>query len=128
MNNENTFENFNKGTLKLPDREIKFENIEWSKHPAFEGVELKHIVTANETDGKYSYHLVRIAPGKSIKNHVHEKQIETHEVIAGSGYCINDGKKLDYKSGTISIFPMNVQHEVTAGEEGLYLFAKFFPA
>lgn len=27
MNNENTFENFNKGTLKLPDREIKFENI-----------------------------------------------------------------------------------------------------
>ncbi|WP_347223788.1 hypothetical protein [Bacteroides congonensis] len=26
----------------------------------FEGVELKHIITAKDTDGKFSYHLVRI--------------------------------------------------------------------
>ena len=122
---ENTFENFELGTLKLPNKEIKFDQIEWTKHPVFQGVELKHIITGNETDGQYSYHLVRIEPGKSIKNHVHEKQIETHEVIAGDGYCINNGKKLYYKSGTISIFDMNTPHEVTSGENGLYMFAKF---
>ena len=128
MNNKNTFENFENGILKLPSHEIKFADIEWTKHPAFQGVELKHIVTGDETNGQYSYHLVRIHPGKSIKNHVHQKQIETHEVIAGNGYCINNGTKLDYTSGTISIFDMNTPHEVTAGENGLYRFAKFFPA
>ena len=57
---ENTFENFELGTLKLPNKEIKFDQIEWTKHPVFQGVELKHIITGNETDGQYSYHLVRI--------------------------------------------------------------------
>ena len=36
----------------------------------------------------YSYHLVRIAPGKSILDHIHDPQLETHEVISGKGTCI----------------------------------------
>ena len=36
----------------------------------FECVELKHIITAKDTDGKFSYHLVRIALGCSIGNHM----------------------------------------------------------
>lgn len=127
MNNE-VFEKFNDGLLKLPTGTIKFGDIPWSKHPTFEGVELKHIVTAKDTEGAFSYHLVRIAPNKSIKEHIHETQLETHEVIAGDGLCINDGKVLNYEVGTISIMPAKVPHEVNAGENGLYLFAKFFPA
>lgn len=127
MNNQ-VFEAFNNGAYVVPGKKIKFEEINWSKHPTFEGVELKHILTGKDTDGAFSYHLVRIAPDKSILNHIHETQLETHEVIAGSGTCINDGETIEYRPGVISLMPAKVLHEVHAGNEGLYLFAKFFPA
>lgn len=127
MNHE-VFESFNNGQLRLPGKTVSFADIAWSKHPVFEGVELKHIITSKDTDGEYSYHLVRIAPDKSILDHIHETQLETHEVIAGEGTCINDGVELVYEPGVISIMPKAIHHEVRAGKDGLYLFAKFFPA
>lgn len=126
--NNTIFSAFDNGTLRLSSTTVKFADIPWSKHPDFDGVELKHIVTANETAGQFSYHLVRIAPGKKIENHIHKSQLETHEVIAGSGVCINDGAAISYDTGVISILPAGVPHEVTAEEDGLYLFAKFIPA
>ena len=122
-----TFEAFNNGRLVLPAGNIEFKDIPWTK-AAYEGVELKHIVTAADTDGRFSYHLVRIAPMCSIKNHIHAAQLETHEVICGSGVCINNGVKLEYRVGNISVMPAGVEHEVVAGADGLYLFAKFIPA
>lgn len=122
------FEAFNNGSLKLPAKSVEFATIDWAKHPTFEGVELKHIITGKDTNGQFSYHLVRIAPHKSIKNHIHETQLETHEVIAGSGVCINDGADISYEPGTISLMPAGIPHEVNAGGDGLYLFAKFMPA
>lgn len=127
MNNE-LFEAFNRGRLALIDSEVSFEQTNWAKHPTFEGVELKHIVTAKDTNGLFSYHLVRIEPEKSIGNHIHETQLETHEVIAGDGICINNGVEIKYEQGVISIIPEKVPHEVKAGKDGLYLFAKFMPA
>ena len=129
MDYKNLFEKFNEGgKLLLPDATVTFDVIPWSKHPAFEGVELKHIITSERTDGQFSYHLVRIAPNKKIGNHIHEKQLETHEVISGTGVCVNDGVELSYEAGVISIFPISVPHEVIAGDDGLCLFAKFMPA
>lgn len=129
MDYQDLFERFNtKGQLRLPGAAISFHDILWSKHPAFDGVELKHIVTAKETGGQFSYHLVRIAPGKAIGQHVHQTQLETHEIIAGTGTCINNGAELTYEPGVISILPMGLPHEVRAGADGLYLFAKFIPA
>ena len=129
MDYKNLFEKFNEGgKLLLPDATVTFDAIPWSKHPAFEGVELKHIITSERTDGEFSYHLVRIAPNKKIGSHIHEKQLETHEVISGTGVCVNDGVELPYETGVISIFPIGVPHEVIAGGDGLCLFAKFMPA
>lgn len=129
MDYKNLFEKFNEGgKLLLPDATITFDAIPWSKHPTFEGVELKHIITSERTDGEFSYHLVRIAPNKKIGNHIHEKQLETHEVISGTGVCVNDGVELPYETGVISIFPIGVPHEVIAGDDGICLFAKFMPA
>ena len=129
MDYKNLFEKFNEGgKLLLKDATVTFDAIPWSKHPDFEGVELKHIITSERTDGQFSYHLVRIAPNKKIGNHIHEKQLETHEVISGTGVCVNDGVELSYEAGVISIFPIGVPHEVIAGDDGLCLFAKFMPA
>ncbi len=129
MDYKNLFEKFNEGgKLLLPDATITFDAIPWSEHPTFKGVELKHIITSERTDGQFSYHLVRIAPNKKIGSHIHEKQLETHEVISGTGVCVNDGVELPYETGVISIFPIGVPHEVIAGDDGLCLFAKFMPA
>ncbi|MCR4590365.1 MAG: cupin domain-containing protein [Lachnospiraceae bacterium] len=123
-----TFESFDIGKFEVPGKSISFADVPWSKHPTFEGVELKHIVTSKETGGAYSYHLVRIAPEKSILDHIHDPQLETHEVIAGEGVCINDGNEIRYTPGVISVMPSKIHHEVHAGKDGLYLFAKFMPA
>lgn len=128
MDYKNLFEKFNEGRLLLPDAMVSFDDIPWSEHPSFEGVELKHIITSEKTDGQFSFHLVRIASGKKIGSHIHEKQLETHEVISGAGVCVNNGVELSYETGVISIFPIGVPHEVVAGDDGLYLFAKFIPA
>ncbi len=124
----NVFASFDNGKLTVPGQTVSFRDIPWSKHPTFAGVELKHIVTSRETGGAYSFHLVRIAPDKAILDHIHDPQLETHEVIAGSGVCVNDGQEIAYAPGTISIMPPKVHHEVRAGADGLYLFAKFMPA
>lgn len=121
-------ETFDNGSLRLPESTAEFADIPWAEHPVFDGVELKHIVSAKDTTGQFSYHLVRVAPCKSIGNHIHETQLETHEVIAGSGVCINDGVRIPYEPGVISVMPAGVPHEVNAGADGLFLFAKFMPA
>ena len=122
------FEAFNEGHLVLPNKTIDFDNVPWNQHPTFEGVELKHIVTSSDTNGEFSYHLVKIAPNKSILNHIHELQLETHEVISGDGTCINNQFKIHYYPGVISIMPKGIPHEVHAGNDGLLLLAKFIPA
>ena len=129
MNSQELFEQFNvSGQLRLPTETIQFGELPWNKHPEFDGVELKHIVTSQQTSGQFSYHLVRIAPNKAIGNHIHQTQLETHEVIAGSGTCVNNGTELAYEPGTITILPIGLPHEVKAGADGLYLFVKFIPA
>lgn len=122
------FEQYDTGRLILPNGKKEFDQVPWSKHTIFEGVELKHIVTSKETEGRFSYHLIRIAPHCSIGKHIHENQLETHEVMEGSGECINSGVIIPYQVGTISIFPAEVEHEVKAGVQGLSFFAKFIPA
>lgn len=103
-------------------------DLPWNAHPNFEGVELKHLITARESEGTFSYHLVRISPYKKIGNHNHQEQTETHEVIGGSGICTLDGKEYSYESGSMTIFPKKINHEIIATSEGLMLLAKFFPA
>ena len=121
------FERFGDGTIILQGQEKRFTEIGWIDHPVYEGVSLKHLLTSADTEGCFSYHLVRIAPGASIGLHVHQDQIETHEVLAGSGICRNDGAEYGYIPGTMSFFSAGKEHEILAGEEGLSLFAKFLP-
>lgn len=122
------FEAFENGKLFIAGRILEVGTVAWSPHAKFEGVALKHLITANDTNGAYSYHLVRIEPHKRIGLHVHETQLETHEVIAGCGICKTEGKELAYEVGNLAVLPADAAHEVIAGDGGLFLFAKFFPA
>lgn len=116
------------GRLACPGTEQNFAELPWAAHPTFTGVELKKLIGGAQTNGEFSFHLVRIAPGCQIGSHTHPSQLETHEVIAGSGLCVNNGAQIAYAPGVISIMPAGVPHQVSAGSDGLYLSAKFMPA
>ena len=116
------------GKLFILGKEVDFSSIPWVHHAKFEGVALKHIITAKDTNGDYSYHLVKIEPQKAIGLHIHETQIETHEVMEGYGICNTMGQEVVYDVGTVAIMPIGVEHEILAGDEGMFLLAKFFPA
>lgn len=124
---QNVFDSFDNGALLISGKPKEFSSLTWNAHPKFQGVSLKHLITGEDTGGLFSYHLVRIEPGKQIGEHIHDPQLETHEVISGEGHCRNGESELHYKPGTISIFSSGVKHEVTAEETGLLLFAKFIP-
>lgn len=129
MESRNCFEKFEKkGRLFVENSIIEFDKIQWSNHPTFDGVALKHIITSKETYGAFSYHLVKISPNKKIGFHIHQDQLETHEVIFGEGKCIKNETEFHYNTGVITIFPAGIKHEIIASKTGLYLFAKFFPA
>lgn len=121
------FAAFEQGELALPGRRATFAERDWQAHSQFAGVALKHLMTAADTDGAFSYHLVRIEPECAIGEHMHATQRETHEVIAGTGVCRNQDEDIAYRAGVVSLIESGVRHSVTAGGEGLLLFAKFIP-
>ena len=100
----------------------------WNPHPKFRGVYLKHMVTGSQTQNKFSCHIVKIEAGCMLDVHIHEGITELHEIMNGSGICIINGINVAYKPGDYAIIPNDTNHQVIAGENGLVLFAKFFPS
>lgn len=125
MNFFNTFDN---GVVTGSDQTIRTADLAWNDHPDFAGVSLKHLLTGAQTDGRFSAHLVRLAPGAEIAEHIHEASWELHEVASGSGVCLLEGRSIDYEPGVAAVMPEKAPHRVMAGEYGLCLLAKFVPA
>jgi quercetin dioxygenase-like cupin family protein len=114
--------------ITIAEKEVNPQSIPWTPHAAFPGVALKHLITGAENGGLASFHLVRVDPGCALKEHTHPGQWELHEVVAGSGTAILNGHSVPYASGSMALIPRNSPHQVTAGDEGLLILAKFFPA
>lgn len=119
---------FCNGSVETVDGTIKCSELDWSPHPVFEGVNLKHLVTGEKTNGSLSCHVVRVAPGCSIETHTHNPQWELHEIIQGSGQAMLDGEMKTYLPGRSTVIPCGCEHSVRAGDDGLTILAKFFPA
>lgn len=119
------FQQFDNGTLAGAGRELNLGLCVWNKHKDFTGVFLKNIVTANQTSGLFTCHLVRIEPHHTIGLHAHPGSIELHEVIKGGGACLMEQGEVRYAPGVMAMIARNEPHEGRAGEEGLFLFAKF---
>jgi len=117
-----------KGTLYLNGEFIDIEKLEWNAHPAFKGVFLKHVIKGESTGNRLSCHLVRIDPRCEIGLHNHAGKSELHEVMDGFGECTLEETTLEYRKGNVGFIPADKYHIVKAGDEGLFLLAKFFPA
>ena len=128
MNNTAISAYFEKGKISLLTRDISSESIPWTPHPQFPGVFLKHLVKGVETGGNLSCHMVRVEPNCTLKEHIHDGKLEIHEIVEGSGTCTLDGRTIPYSVGSIAVIPSNIKHEVIAGNEGIYILAKFSPA
>lgn len=125
MNIGNHFENGQIGTIS---EIIKSEDRNFNPHPKFKGVYLKNLVTGDMTGNKISCHLVKVDPFCTLDTHVHENNLEIHEIISGSATCYIGENKISYNVGTIGVIPKNISHKVEAGENGIYILAKFTPA
>ena len=115
-------------TVAYADREDDLRNASWKPHPLFAGVWLKLVISGADTGGALSCHLVRVDPGCCLESHVHDAQWELHEVLAGLGVARIAGRGADYFPGRAAVIPKGTKHEVRAGDQGLTLCAKFFPA
>ena len=127
MVNGSFVRNFKSGRVVYQNKKIDIEKLEWNKN-ANNGVYLKHIIKGEDTEGKFSCHIVKIESNCEIGQHIHEGSWELHEVIAGEGKCFLEAKEIDYSVGTISVIPAGMGHKVLAVNGDLYLFAKFVPA
>lgn len=116
------------GRIHHTDRSESIPNIEWKAHPICEGVYLKHLIKGVDTDGLFSSHLVKISPNCRLDTHCHECQLELHEIMDGQGTFRLLDESHDYHLGKMAVIPKGVNHMVQAGEKGLTLLAKFFPA
>jgi len=120
--------NFEMGYTHLLTAMVSNSEKQWNPHPKFPGVCLKHLITGEQTAYRFSSHIVRIDSGCILDEHIHEGKTELHEIIEGSGVCILNGTEVHYLPGDCTVIPDNTKHKVTAGENGLIIFAKFIPA
>lgn len=122
---EDLFQQFAHGAVVHAGQRTPVELVAWNPHKEFAGVSMKNVVTAQQTAGLFTCHLVRIDPGCAIGMHAHPTSVEIHEVMQGSGVCLTDEGEIAYVPGVLSVLAHNAPHEVRAGSEGLCLFAKF---
>ena len=116
------------GVVHYVDHSEQLTDREWSAHPQFSGVSLKTLIEQPESGGAFSSHLVKIDPGGCLEPHCHPDQLELHEVMEGSGQLIMNGAEFSYHWGKMAVIPKGCRHSVQAGDSGLTLLAKFFPA
>ncbi len=78
-------EAFEQGTLLFPGSEFRAMEKPWYSHPAWNGVFLKDLVTAKETGGAFSYHLVRVSRNCEVADHDHETAVGVERGPRGHG-------------------------------------------
>ena len=123
-----TDNHFQAATIITPTGERSVDGQDWTPHPVFGGVWMKHLIKGEDTGGLLSCHLVRVEKGCEIGAHIHEASLELHEVLSGEGVCRMDGRDTEYLPGTCMVIPAGESHTVEARGCELRLMAKFTPA
>lgn len=117
------------GKIGYFDREdLTIKEEEWQPHAKFKGVFQKNLVKGANSGGKISCHLIKIADGFEIGNHIHESNWELHEVVGGAGLGYMGGREYVYEPGVTVVVPEGVEHKIVADKGDVYILAKFIPA
>lgn len=119
---------FTEAPILFPDLEVRTAERGWYPNPAWDGVFLKDLVTAKDTGGAFSYHLVRVRPHCQVADHDHETQWEWNVVLGGTGSFLIGGKEVPVEVGQTFVTPPRDHHTVSAGSDELSLLALFVPA
>ena len=119
---------FESGIICDEKSNIESSSIDFIPHKTFAGVFLKHLVKGKETNNQLSCHLVKIEPFCTLEMHCHADNIEIHEVISGDGECQIEENQVNYRVGVVGVIQKNTPHKLIAGQNGLYILAKFSPA
>jgi len=128
MDQQHISEMFEQGVVIFPRLEIEAADKPWYSPPGWKGVYLKDLVTGKETDGKFSYHIVKIEPNCEVTDHDHETQWEWNVILNGTGVFLLDDTEITAKPGQTFATPPGIHHTVSAGDEELSLLAHFIPA
>ncbi len=116
------------GIITYCEKDVLIGDIGWTPHAKFSGVFLKHLLKGADTAGMLSCHMVKVDPGCVLDEHLHANEWELHEVIGGEGEGYLGSKQIHYYPGRVVVVPKGTRHRVVAGNSGLILLAKFFPA
>lgn len=128
MCRNNVVELFAEGKIVFPGKEVAAAKLPWYVHPNFRGVYLKDLVTAADTKGAFSCHVVKIEKGFEVGEHDHKAEWEFNEVLSGDGSMVVDGKKVACGPGFSYVTPPGISHIVSATGDDIYMLAKFVPA
>ncbi|MCD1293639.1 cupin domain-containing protein [Methanocella sp. CWC-04] len=128
MGQKNAIELFSSGSIIFPGKYVDAAKLPWYEHPAFMGVFLKDLVTAADTRGAFSCHIVKIKKGFDVGEHSHNAEWEFNETLEGTGFFVINGKKYACTPGFSYATPPGMTHIVSAPNEDVYLLAKFIPA
>jgi len=118
---------FDQGMVVFPDH---MEDIKksWYTPPGWIGVSLKDIISGKDTDGAFSYHLVRIAKRSEVPSHAHDTQWEWNVILNGNGSFVIQEKEMQVTIGETYVTPPGISHTVKAGNSELVITATFVPA
>ena len=119
---------FSDGKVVFPDKYVDASKTPWTAHQAYSGVYLKDLVTAKDTNGTFSCHVIWINKGFSVGDHSHGSQWEFNEALQGHGRMVIQGKEYACDPGSSFVTSPGVSHEVSAPAEDIYFLAKFVPA
>ena len=83
---------FKEASVLFPELELQASARDWYPPPAWNGVFLKDLVTAKDTGGAFSYHLVSVQPQCEVADHDHDTQWEWNVVLGGTGSFLIGGE------------------------------------
>jgi hypothetical protein len=63
MEKDNLMEIIEKGKIEYLDKSIDVNKLIWNDHPSYAGVSLKHLVSGQETEGRFNVTWLELTPG-----------------------------------------------------------------
>lgn len=104
------------------------DDIPWYSPPGWKGVFLKDLIGDTQTNGKFSYPLVRVQENCEVPLHCHDSQYEWNVILGGNGIFTLDNRDFPITKGQTFVTPLGVSHIVQAGNRDLVFLAMFVPS